>query len=326
MKNMRGISLLELLVSISMGLLILLGIAKVYLNSSQATRQHETQTELNETARLVLRIFRHELSAAGYVDLFAPDAAGQLLNPLDPNLQSLYGGTPSGGQLKTPLALVANNLAPLFGCDGAMASKPYTLATTLPLQPTCGVNDATRQTLQVAYQAAGSNSATGEGYDCNQQSLTTTGTPYVINQYFVKESPSDKNIFELYCAGSGNSIAQPLARGIQELVLRYQTSEFAAGGTQSSYRSAAEVSASSLGWAAVTAVEICLVSVTAGPAPLDMVRLQPDRPTCARDVSANPNGLGNYKPNPLRLAGDLRLWKRFSTVVAIRNSIYASPN
>lgn len=256
---------------------------------------------------------------------------------------NLYQRIPGAAPLQTPLTQFFPGLMPVFGCDGAMNSKPNEITNAGTATLTCGTANATKNSLQVAYQAAPSSTAnplrslidpdtkTGEGRDCNQQSLDPVGSKFVINRYFVQASSTDE-VNELYCAGSGNDTPQPLARGVEEFVLRYQTSNPGvappvgsispvAGGIQAQYLSATAVTASSIGWANVTAVEVCMVSATAtGAAATGTTALQTSRPTCERTAA------GNFKDDILRTTGDKRLWKRFTSVISIRNAIYASPN
>lgn len=356
-----GITLIELMISITIGLVILIGIGTAYINSTNTTRQRENQSELNEPARVVMQQLRHDVSTAGYVDILDFDAASRpqaysiFLDDNDDTLANMFKRVPEAAALRAPLTVFAPGLMPIFGCDGAMTSTPNAITTAgAPAALACGAGNPTQHSLQIAYQAAPSalpnpkgtgsvlapNAATGEGRDCNQQALDPAGAKFpkfAINRYFVRPSATD-GINELYCSGSGNAIAQPLARGVEEFVLRYQiaqpgpvlppgTTAVAAGGAQAQYASAAEVTASALGWANVTAVEICLVSataVTSGAAATGTTTLQKTRPTCERDVDGD--NIGNFKANVKRVAGDLRLWKRFTSVVSVRNAIYSTPN
>jgi len=354
-----GITLIELMISITIGLVILIGIGTAYLNSTNTMKQRENQSELNEPARIVMRMLQHDVSTAGYVDVLDFDAANSsqaasLFVPGNDTLINLYQRAPVAAPIEAPLTRFFGGLMPIFGCDGAMNSTPYAISTTgAPATLSCGTANATKQSLQVAYQSAPNatanaavnpaanpilsllppNAATGEGHDCNQAALLPAGAKFVINRYFVRASATD-GINELYCAGSGIAIEQPLARGVEEFVLRYQiaqpgpvllpgTAPVAAGSAQAQYVSATDVAASTLGWANVTAVEMCLVSataVTSGAAAAGTVDLQPTRPTCARAAS------GNFAANVARVAGDMRLWKRFTSVVSVRNAIYSTPN
>lgn len=150
----------------------------------------------------------------------------------------------------------------------------------------------------------------------------------IINR-FSAPAPAAGAVSQLNCEGSGAVGAQSLAAGVEEFVLRYQMSApgtaanpVAAGSGQQRYISAADVTASAQGWAGVTAVEICIVSATpttSGPAAQGTVALQPTRPTCTRDAN------GAFDANIARAAGDNRLWKRYTSVVSVRNAIFATP-
>jgi type IV pilus assembly protein PilW len=351
-QSQRGVTLIELLISITIGLVILIAIGSAYVNTTNLTRQRENQSELNDPARNVMQQLQQDISVAGYVDLFdiSPANNRPLASALyvsgNTTLENMYLRVPEAAQLNTPLGVFFPGMPPVFGCDGAMAGTPNAISVSpAPAVLACGLNSIARHTLQIAYQSLPSaaanvsrslspnNPATGEGRDCLQQNpVAPPGVGgreaiYVINRYFVAPSPAD-GINELYCAGSGNAIAQPIARGVEEFVVRYQTAlpgaagSGAAGGAQSQYLSATNVSASALGWSNVTAVEICMVSATAvtgGSAAAGTVNLQTTRPTCRRDPS------GNFSGNEPRVAGDQRLWKRFTTVKTLRNAIYASP-
>lgn len=340
----RGASLIEILVGLAIGLIILTAIGTAYVNSNNTTRQREDQAQLNDPARNILRTLQMNLMQAGYVDIFDIDAvnraqAASLFVPGSPGLVNVFVRDPAVGALTSPITQFFPGLAPIFGCDGAMASSPSALFAAAPPFNVCGAASATRHTLQVAYQATANNAAnasnslfaanvnTGDGLDCLQQP-PPAGETMVINR-FSAPAPAAGADSQLRCEGSGGNIAQDLAAGVEEFVLRYQMSapglaanRLAAGAGQERYISATQVSASAQGWAGVTAVEICIVSATPisrGPAAQGTVALQPDRPTCTRDAN------GVFNANIARAAGDARLWKRYTSVVSLRNAIFATP-
>ncbi len=348
MQRQQGMTLIEVLIAITIGLVILIAIGTAYINSTNIARQRENQSELNEPAAVVIRMLQRDVANAGYVDIFDFDAsntqrqAASLFNPGRSELMNLYQRIPGAAPLETPLTQFFPGLMPVFGCDGAMNSTPNAITTAGTAALTCGTANATRNTLQIAYQAAPNSTtnslrslgdpdaATGEGRDCNQQSLDPANSKFVINRYFVQAAADGVN--ELYCAGSGNSSSQPLARGVEEFVLRYQTSQPGvtpavgsiapvAGGIQAQYLSAGAVAASAIGWANVTAVEVCMISATAtGTTATGVTALQTSRPTCERTTA------GAFKSDIARTTGDNRLWKRFTSIISVRNAIYASPN
>jgi type IV pilus assembly protein PilW len=339
-----GASLVEILVGLAIGLVILTAIGTAYVNSNNSSRQREDQAQLNDPARNVLRTLQMNLMQAGYVDIFDIDAvnraqAASLFVPGSPGLVNVFVRDPAVGALTSPITQFFPGLTPVFGCDGAMASSPNALFAAAPPFNACGAGSATRHTLQVAYQATANNAAnaanslfaananTGDGLDCLQQP-PPAGETMVINR-FSAPVPAAGADSQLRCEGSGGNAAQDIAAGVEEFVLRYQMSapglaanRLAAGAGQERYISATEVSASAQGWAGVTAVEICIVAATPvsrGPAAQGTVNLQPTRPTCTRDAT------GVFNANIARAAGDARLWKRYTSVVSLRNAIFATP-
>ena len=344
-----GLSLIELLVALAIGLVILTAIGAAYLNSTNSLRQREDQAELNDPARIVMRLLRQNLTQAGFVDIFDLETPGRtrgagLFRPGNAALANVFVRDPAvPGGINTPLTVFFAGLTPVFGCDGAMADDPQTLlATAPPVALACGAANPTRHTLQIAYQGVPLNPAnpmnsllpdnpdTGDGRDCLQQAVPAGASPFIINRFSLFPlAPAPGSASELRCQGSGALAAQPMAAGVEEFVLRYQmaapggaANPGAAGGGQAAYINATLVTASAQGWSGVTAVEVCMVSATPlarGAAAPGTAELQPERPTCLRGAN------GQFLPDVARVAGDLRLWKRFTTVVSLRNAVMATP-
>lgn len=349
-KNQQGLSLVELLIGLTIGLIVLAAIGTVYVNVTNVVRQRDDQAQLNDPARSVFQLLRSDLSQSGFVDVFDLDPgtnrplASRLFQSGNEELTNMYVRATGAGPIRTPMEQMFQGLTPIFGCDGEMNDTPNGIvAGGPPLAASCGSANPTRHTLRIAYQAIPLNPAnptrslnntdptTGVGLDCLQQNPPAVPPPgvnhIVINQYFIE---TIGGINQLRCRGSGAAAAQTLATGIEEFALRYQVSApapagaaVAAGGQQSQYISATLVQGSPQGWAGVTAVEICMVSATdtatRGPAAQGTLAVQPTRPTCQRQAD------GQFADNVARAAGDTRLWKRFTSVVSLRNAVYATP-
>lgn len=346
-----GFSLIELLISLTIGLVILIAIGTVYFNTGNLTRQREDQAQLNDPAHNVMQLLRQNLTQAGYVDIFDLDAtnraqAASLFVPGNDVLTNVFLRDPGAAAISAPLSQFFPGLTPIFGCDGVMNDTPNNIVEVVgprfppqaPLVQSCGAASATRHTLQIAYQAVpnaaanfnrsinAANVNTGEGLDCLAQD-PPAGRLFVVNR-FSAPAPAAGTVSQFRCAGSGFNQTQDIAPGVEEFILRYQmaapgsaVARQAAGGAQQRYINATQVSASPQGWAGVTAVEICIISATdpAQAAAQGTVVLQPTRPTCQRDA------LGAFLPNIARVAGDTRLWKRFTSVVSVRNAVFATP-
>lgn len=343
-QRQRGLSIIELLVSVAIGLVILTAIGTAYINTTNTTRQRENQAELNDPARNVMRMLKQNLTQAGYVDIFDLDAlnraqAASLFVPGNADRANMFIRATSATPVPAPISQFFPGLTPVFGCDGAMNSTPNAIIGAAAAVQACGAASATRHTLQMAYQGIPNSAAnlpnsllpadatTGDGLDCLQRT-PPVGEVMVINR-FSAPAPAAGAVSQLNCEGSGAAGDQSIAAGVEEFVLRYQmaapgnvANPAAAGGGQQRYLSATDVSASAMGWAGVTAVEICIVSatpITSGPAAPGTAAVQPTRPTCTRDNE------GAFDASIARAAGDARLWKRYTSVVSVRNAVFATP-
>lgn len=343
----RGFSLIELLISIAIGLIIMIAIAVSYSTSSNIRVQKQDISEINEPIKLITRMIKYNISQAGYVDIFdsavAQDTHAASLFTPNAALQNMYVRAPITG-FQTPLQQLFAGLNGVFGCDGAMTGTPNAIATAAPpATHACGTASGTRHTVQFAFQGisrggsafpstSATNAVTGEGFDCLQRA-PAAGVFVVINRFFIQTNPSD-NVVELYCQGSGNTptgqlATIPLARGVEEFVVRYQLAApgtagivTAAGNGKTQYLTAAQVTADAIGWAGVTAIELCIVTATPqtrGAAASGTSELQTSRPTCTRDAQ------GNLNANLARGVGDTRLWKRSTLTYSVRNNIFSTP-
>lgn len=75
----RGLSLLELLIAMTLGLLILGGVLFVYSSSSQSYRVADNTSRLQENARIAFQILAQDIRMAGYMGCFGsvPNVATQ---------------------------------------------------------------------------------------------------------------------------------------------------------------------------------------------------------------------------------------------------------
>jgi type IV pilus assembly protein PilW len=92
----RGFTLIELMISLTLGLLVLAGLVSVFVNSSRANREHHRSAEQIENGRYATDVLMNDLHHAGYYGEFfklpdtAPfpdpcalsDAAGQITQSL----------------------------------------------------------------------------------------------------------------------------------------------------------------------------------------------------------------------------------------------------
>lgn len=65
-KSSQGVSLIELMIAIALGLLILLGLTTLYLSSQKSTKLQSAIANIEENARLAFSSLRETISHAGY--------------------------------------------------------------------------------------------------------------------------------------------------------------------------------------------------------------------------------------------------------------------
>ena len=339
----RGAGLIEVLISLTIGLVILTAVGVGYISSSNLMRQYEDQNELNEPARFALDIMRRHIEMAGYVDLtdgglVAGTPLGLLLNP-NPQTRRLFERRArDDGTIATPIGLVTSNAAqPLVGCDGRFtdvgacgspaSATEHSLRVAFQMVP--GVAPLPANAVNPSLRTA--DNTTGDGSECTGTAVVANlfAPPIITTEFFINDSsvPGQTAVSQLSCRRVGRA-ADALVAGAEELVFRYQVAPLgaegqAAGGSAGRYLTAAQVRTAATnpaGWAGVTAVEICLVMatpVTRGAAAAGTAALQPKRPTC------NPSVAGGMVD---RANDDVRLWKRFTTVANLRNAVYATPH
>ncbi|OYT92085.1 MAG: pilus assembly protein PilW [Burkholderiales bacterium PBB3] len=310
MRQLRGLSLIELLVSITIGLILMIAIASAYLGSSGASRVAEAQGRMNEDGQTALSILVQQVRMAGD-------------NPRRYNYAFATPTNPAFGP----------GTFAIRGCDGVF-SGVTTTAVISGLTCAAGTNSLP-DSIAVAYEADTSNTVPTVGglpTDCAGQGLPvsttnsvgtwntstlTVSTPtlsfYVADNRFYIKTPSTGNTPSLYCKGNGGT-EQPLVENVEDMQLVYGTAPATGTMTVAGFLSAnsveteatlAALTDSSQRWARVMSVRICLLMRSPGP-------IVPDAGSAAYkncDGSAGAN------------AADLRLRRTYFSTVVLRNRV-----
>jgi len=307
--HVRGLSLVELMVSLVIGLVIMIAVASAYIGASGATRVADAQARMNEDAQAVLTILSQQLRMAGDNPKRADYDVTTPRNPV-------YG-------LTTFI---------VRGCDGKFSDVTSAADIT---SLTCVAGGGTApDSIAITYEADGYNTvptAAGVATDCLGQALTVqngnrniwspplgpsvpTAITYTVaeNRFYVGTTTSVVSP-SLYCKGSGGATAQSLVENVEDLQFVYGTAPTTA--TPSSlvvagYLSASEVNALAMAndparWAQVMTVRICAVIRSERPLVSDS--------DSARYVKCD----GTVETSP----PDLRLRRAYSTTVVLRNRV-----
>lgn len=306
----RGLTLIELMVSLVIGLILMIAIVSAYIGSSGASRMAEAQGRMNEDGQAALTILAQQLRMAGN-------------NPKQPNYTN---AAPRNPVYDATTYIVR-------GCDGTFSD--VTSAATIGAL-TCAAGGGTApDSIAVSYEADRYNTiptTAGLPTDCLGQALTainanvlawngaaavsTPVTYYVADSRFYVGTTAVVKSPSLYCKGSGGANPQPLVENIEDLQFTYGTALATATSTLavSGYLKASEIltdaNLAALAndpsrWSKVMTVRICVLVRSEQPVVSDASSAQYVK--CDGTVEASP--------------ADLRLRRTYSTTVVLRNRV-----
>ena len=327
LRQPKGFSLIELLVSITIGLVILVAAMSAYLGTASASRNTEAQARMNEDGQAALNILAQQIRMAGN-------------NPDQPNRIELSRRNPVYGTTTfAPVGPFTTSDFIVRGCDGAFSNITATTAVNIDSLACTAGTSTLPDSIAISYEADRFNTvaaAGGRPTDCLGFGLntvtaslptvspttgivSTTTVPYWVadNRFYIGTStvittPS------LYCKGNGGSGApQPLVENVENMQFLYGTVSTlitATTATVGGYLTADEVvtetslaalASDAARWAKVVTVRICVVIRSENT-------IAPDAGS-ARYLDCT----GTLVTSP----PDLRLRRAYSTTVVLRNRI-----
>jgi len=299
----RGLTLVEMLVSLVIGLVVSLAALALYLAMNDSSRAGRAAGDANENARLVLDKLGRDLQNAGFYPAQYP-AQG------DPARRSTVGEFFNGkaGRHKAFDSGV-------FGCEGAA----FDAATKA-----CGPRvDGAPDGIVLNHFVEPAGSAQSSGNDCNRQSVSrdydnaarlAAGMPLLVsNRYAVTGNA-------LSCHGNGNESSPAFTaqlHGVDDLTIRYGLYSGATPAQSPEvFLSAAAVDREPTvdgltPWQRVTAVKVCIFVRSQGNMRGDDKAGQPRMRDCrGAEVRSDP--------------ADRHTHKRFERVFAVRNNLTGS--
>jgi type IV pilus assembly protein PilW len=219
--DVRGHTLIELVIALALGLIVTAGAVSLYTTQRAAFDRASNALRMRDAGLTALTVVGQQLQMAGFV-------------PADAT------------QYRAP--------TPLFGCSGGHPTGAD------DSRPTCETLTGKSDGVAVRYVGDSVStwpSATGQTTDCLGQAVTANsaalgdrGVP-VVNRFYAKASSSTGEP-ELYCEGNGKTgSAQPLVEGVERLRIKYWL-----GGAASALDASA-VTADQ--WANVVAVDLCVL-------------------------------------------------------------------
>jgi len=250
--RVRGLSLIELMVAMVIGLAVVLAVTLTYLQTASGTRYALLQAQMNEDGAIALELLVGHLRLSGYAETAA-----------------------DGSRLFKGLAI--------RGCDGGFTAA--TSNETFDLLACTG--GAGNDAVAVRYHATLLNSQAAKNSDeklrpanCANESIEPVGgetASIADNRFYVQNDATNDNVPTLFCRGgngAGFSNATALVPNVESLQLRYAVTHVPVDGVVPPHQVTALVPAGHaslappLGnWSRVAAVEVCVVVRSQHPVP-----------------------------------------------------------
>lgn len=325
----RGLSLVELMVALAIGLVVIGAVLVSYLSTSSNSQQSTSLAQMTEDATVALNLLRGQIATAGYSrpvgTITAINASGKNVEIMN----RLYKGFNND----------SNDF--ISGCDGAFSNVRAKDLNISELACVGGANAAADpDAIAVAYEADVSNTLLSgtAPTDCLGQELLSRSeagnTYFVASNRFYIATDAETGLRELYCQGNGGgsslpvndtitgSSAVPLVENIVDLQITYGIANTQTTGgntyvlkTASRYLTATEIRALATSappstdlWNRVVSVRLC-------------VEVRSAKPAAAGENDLNLGGYVDCQGSARAKPTDGYLHRSFWTTVVLHNRI-----
>lgn len=209
-----GFTLLELLISVTIGLVILASSLSLYVASSRSSQMSQVETQMNEDGILAINLIQQQLKQAGYSRQIIPSAGATVTgNYAGPAVRGCDAGFTDAGA-------AFGSLACATGSGSAAIAIRYE-ATTDNTMPTAGTNP-----LATNCVGNGINSSTASQVNPQPTPASAAGS-YALadNRYLVTDATTQPMLSCLGSekSGSNNVIgtSQPLLANVESMQILY---------------------------------------------------------------------------------------------------------
>jgi type IV pilus assembly protein PilW len=306
-----GYTLVELMVSLAVGVMVMGATAAAYLSISESQRSLTEKSYAAESARFAMETLGREIQNAGFypVNEVTPNTP---VTPLTPQSALPLGSFATAAESNS--ATSPEHLrSPVFGCSSKKIDATKTTSVCVAHTSASPAVDA--DTLVASYYTDDDfGKDRGNNTDCARATpaavagsngkLFFISNSYTLTPVTLKLEGNTIKTFGLACAGSASPVNNyvPLITGIEQLRLSYLVQ----GETTAQFKSANSVLANE--WSKVIAVKVCLVARS-----LQNVRLQASSYSfkdCADATQTFATGIER---------------KRYTQIFAVKNATLATP-
>ncbi len=261
--RVRGVSLVEVMVSLVIGLVVVGAVLVSYIASGKSGAQQAAYAEMNENAQLGLGLLSRDLLLAGYAQPTGYEMTAGAPPVPTGNLTRTYSGRP------------------VFGCDNGFVS-PSAIAAVA-----CATT-AGSPAIEMVYEADIENTvptAANLPSDCLGNTLrpaagTLSGADYFVtfNRYYLSNGDTGRS--ELHCASNTRDVlgqpvpGQPLVDNVEAMKFWYGEAGALAADRRRVVRYVTAPTGNTIDWLNIVSVRVCLL-IRSSEAVLDM-DLYPD--------------------------------------------------
>jgi len=303
-----GYTLVELMVSLAVGVMVMGAAAAAYLSISESQRSLTEKSYAAESARFAMETLGREIQNAG----FYPVNEVTPITTATPQSALPIGSFATAAE-SNPATSPEHLRSPVFGCSSKKIDATKTTSVCVAHTSSSPAVDA--DTLVASYYTDDDfGKDRGNNTDCARATpaavagsngkLFFISNSYTLTPVTLKLEGNTIKTFGLTCAGSASPVNNyvPLITGIEQLRLSYLVQ----GETTAQFKSANSVLANE--WSKVIAVKVCLVARS-----LQNVRLQAGSYSfkdCADATQTFTTGIER---------------KRYTQIFAVKNSAFTAP-
>lgn len=223
-----GVTLIELLVGIAIGLLVVAVAVSALMVSRGVSGTVSEASSLQQQAAYAFRVIGQQIRQAGGLEL-----------ALNPNFAAM--GASNASPSLTPVAFDPPDAYEFNRSKSTISGKDSPAAT--------------EYLFSIGYQdykeiLAGSATPTSQFRNCLGQNDATDANAIIFSQFAHRNN-------EIVCKGNDGS-EQPVIQNVASMKARFLTQDYSTGTPIMNYRTAAEVESLPNTWANVYAIEVCL--------------------------------------------------------------------
>ncbi|MDQ7747368.1 PilW family protein [Hydrogenophaga pseudoflava] len=266
-RTQRGLSLVELMVALTIGLFLLGAVGIIYVNTATTSRSSTLESQMNEDAALALELLQQQIRLTGFSNV---DASGNRLFPG----QAVRGC--DGGFDDNTAVFLDPASPPLLSCNGGAGPDALAVRYEASLLNSQTVTDAggVQRPGNCAHEGITAWNAQAEG------AATATAMTLADNRYYIADDADGTP--SLFCqgrTGTGFGNATALIPNIEDMQVQYAVTALPSVGNPIPHQVAGYVTAdqtangaevlgdTSINWSRVAAVRVCLLARSARPVP-----------------------------------------------------------